>query len=142
MKQRRQACRAITPSLKNRERQPACRAVARSLKRRERRLALLLSLALSAGHAARSVAADSVTVRVGIANASSDVGFFIADRKGYFRQEGIDVTFTAFDSGAKMIAPLGLGRLDVGAGSPSAGLYNAVARGIVIKIVADKGSTP
>ena len=83
-----------------------------------------------------------VTVRVGIVNASSDVGFFIADHKGYFRQEGIVVTFTAFDSAARMIAPLGVGRLDVGAGSPSAGLYNAVARGIAIRIVADKGSTP
>ena len=107
-----------------------------------RAVALFLSLALCAGLAARTFTADSVTVRVGIANASSDVGFFIADRKGYFRQEGIDVTFTAFDSAAKMVAPLGLGRLDVGGGSASAGLYNAVARGIAIKIVADKGSTP
>src|SRR3977135_2237119 len=91
-------------------------AVARSLKGRERRLALFLWLTLGVGDAALSLAADSVTVRVGIANASSDVGFFIADRKGYFRQEGIDVTFTAFDSAAKMVAPLGLGRLDVGGG--------------------------
>src|SRR5438105_121466 len=87
-------------------------------------------------------AADLVNVRVGIVNASSDVGFFVADKKGYFRQEGIKVEFTEFDSGAKMVGPLGTGQLDVGAGSVSAGLYNAVARGIDIKIVADKGSTP
>ena len=87
-------------------------------------------------------AAGQTTVRVGIVNASSDVAFFIADHKGYFRQEGILVTFTALDSAAKMIAPLGVGRLEVGGGSPSAGLYNAVARGIPITIVADKGSTP
>ncbi|MDB5777449.1 MAG: transporter substrate-binding protein [Herbaspirillum sp.] len=91
---------------------------------------------------AAAYAADPVTVRVGLANASSDVGFFIAQKKGYFKQEGLDVTFTPFDSGAKMVAPLGAGQLEVGAGSPSAGLYNAVARGISIKIVADKGSTP
>lgn len=87
-------------------------------------------------------AADLTMVRIGIANASSDVAFFIADKKGYFRQEGIDAKFIAFDSGAKMVAPLGAGQLDVAGGSPSAGLYNAVARGIGIKIVADKGSTP
>ena len=87
-------------------------------------------------------AADPVVVRVGLANASSDVGFFIADKKGYFKQEGLDVSFFPFDSGAKMVAPLGNGQLEVGAGSGSAGLYNAVARGIEIKIVADKGSTP
>jgi NitT/TauT family transport system substrate-binding protein len=87
-------------------------------------------------------AAEPAKVRVGIANASSDVGLFLADKKGYFRQEGLDVSFVSFDSGAKMVAPLGNGQLDVGAGSPAAGLYNAVARGIDIKIVADKGSTP
>lgn len=87
-------------------------------------------------------AADPVVVRVGLANASSDVGFFIADKKGYFKQEGIEVSFFTFDSGAKMVAPLGNGQLEVAAGSASVGLYNAVARGIDIKIVADKGSTP
>jgi NitT/TauT family transport system substrate-binding protein len=92
---------------------------------------------MSASHAAKLT-----TVRVGIANASSDVAFFIADKKGYFRAEGIDAQFLPFDSGAKMVAPLGAGQLDVAGGSPSAGLYNAVARGIGIKIVADKGSTP
>ena len=38
-------------------------------------------------------AADMTTVNVGIANASSDVAFFIADKKGYFRDEGIDAKF-------------------------------------------------
>jgi NitT/TauT family transport system substrate-binding protein len=39
-----------------------------------------------------------------------------------------------------MVAPLGAGQLDVGAGSHSAGLNNAIARGVDIKLVADKGS--
>lgn len=86
--------------------------------------------------------AAAVTVNVGIANTSSDVGFFIADKKGYFRQEGIEAKFIDFQSAAKMIAPLASGQLDVGGGASSAGLYNAVARGIDIKIVADKGSIP
>jgi NitT/TauT family transport system substrate-binding protein len=100
----------------------------------------IAALLLTGGTAA--LAADPIPVRVAIVNASSDVGFFIADKKGYFKQEGLDVSFVPFDSGAKMVAPLGAGQLDVGGGSPSAGLYNAVARGIDIKIVADKGSTP
>ena len=81
-------------------------------------------------------------VRVGTSNSSSDVGFFIAEKRGYFKQEGIGVTFIAFDSAGKMVATLGAGQLDVGGGAPSAGLYNAAARGINIRIVADKGSTP
>jgi len=87
-------------------------------------------------------ATAETTVRIGIANVSTDVGFFIADKKGYFKQEGIKAEFTDFESAAKMVAPLGSGQLDVGGGASSAGLYNAVARGINIRIVADKGSIP
>jgi NitT/TauT family transport system substrate-binding protein len=98
-------------------------------------LGLLAGVALCcAGGAAQ--AADQVAV--GLVNASSDVGFFIADAKGYFTKAGIDVKFVSFDSAAKMVAPLGAGHLDVGAGAASAGLYNAVGRGIRVKIVADK----
>src|SRR5581483_12287449 len=96
-------------------------------------------LALGVGH---GYARADTTVRIGTTNSSSDVAFFIADKKGYFKQEGISVTLTPFDSAAKMVAPLGTGQLDVGGGAASAGLYNAVARGIDIKIVADKGSSP
>jgi NitT/TauT family transport system substrate-binding protein len=100
--------------------------------------ALLLGLAAGTSPAL----AGNSTVRVGIANVSSDAPFFIASKKGFFAEEGLDVQFIAFDSGAKMIAPLAVGQLDVGGGSSSAGLYNAAARGAKIKIVADKGSIP
>lgn len=39
-----------------------------------------------------------------------------------------------------MVAPLGAGDLDAGAGAASAGLYNAVNRGLKLKMVADKGT--
>lgn len=83
-----------------------------------------------------ALAADKVTIAV--VNASSDAGLFVADAKGYFKQEGIEAEFVSFDTGAKMVAPLGAGQLDAGGGAASAGLYNAVGRGIRIKIVADK----
>jgi NitT/TauT family transport system substrate-binding protein len=81
-------------------------------------------------------------VNVGIANSATDVGLYIAQQRGYFRDEGIDANFLPFDSAARMIAPFSSGDLDVGGGGPSAGLYNAIARGIDIRIVADKSSTP
>jgi NitT/TauT family transport system substrate-binding protein len=87
-------------------------------------------------------AADKVKVTIGVTNSATDVGFFIADKKGYFAEEGIDAKFVVFDSAAKMIAPFASGDLDVGAGGTSAGLYNAVARGIDVRMVADKNSTP
>lgn len=90
----------------------------------------------------KSSAADLVEVRVGINSVVSDAPFFIANKKGYFQEQGIKVTFVQFDAGPKMIAPLGIGQLEVAAGAMSAGLFNAAARGINIKVVADKGSTP
>ena len=79
-------------------------------------------------------------VRVGYLNSASDAGLLIAADRGYFAEQGLDVQLERFDSGAGMTAPLATGQLEVGAGTPSAGLYNAVARNISIKIVADKGS--
>ncbi len=105
------------------------------------RKAMLPALAaLSLLPAAR--AADPVEVRVGTNNVVSDAPFFIANRKGFFAEQGIKVSFVTFDAGPKMIAPLGTGQLDVAAGALSAGLFNAAARGINIKAVVDKGSTP
>ncbi len=100
----------------------------------------LIALAVALQGPALAQNAAPTEVRVGIANTATDVGFFIADKKGYFREAGIAVNMTGFASAAKMIVPLGTGELDVGGGTVSAGLYNAVERGIRIRIVADKGS--
>lgn len=98
-----------------------------------------VSLTACAGEAADDNC-DGATVKTGIVNSATDALLFIADEKGYFADEGLKVEFTKFDSAAKMIAPLGSGQLDVGAGAPSAGFYNAVGRDIDVRIVADKGS--
>ena len=86
-------------------------------------------------------AAELETVNIGIVNAISDGLIFIAEKKGYFHDEGIAIKTVAFPSAANMVAPLSAGELDVGAGAPAAGLYNAVIRGIKLKIVADKASS-
>ncbi|MDP2358112.1 MAG: ABC transporter substrate-binding protein [Beijerinckiaceae bacterium] len=81
-------------------------------------------------------------VKVGLTNVATDIGLFVANKRGYFRDEGLDVQFTTFDSAARMMAPFASGELDVSAGAPSAGFFNAVGRGIDMRIVADKVSTP
>ena len=100
--------------------------------------------ALSAIAAAVSVPslarAQASTVSVGITHTTADIPFYLAEKLGYFREAGLTVTFVPFDGAPKMIAPLGVGQLDVGSGAPSAGLYNGVARGINLRMVADKGS--
>jgi NitT/TauT family transport system substrate-binding protein len=91
--------------------------------------------------AALRPAAAATVVKVGIVNSISDGLLFIAEKKGYFAAEGIAMETFAFPSAANMVAPLAAGELDVGAGAPSAGLYNAVIRGIKLAIVADKASS-
>ena len=97
------------------------------------------------GAAADAGAADCVDigpVRIGLTSSASDAPFYIADARGYFEDAGITPEFSTFDSAAQMIAPLGGGQLDVGAGAPSAGFYNALTRELGFRIVADKGSMP
>jgi NitT/TauT family transport system substrate-binding protein len=102
---------------------------------------IVFALVVCAGLMPAGMAAAQA-ITVGATSSTSDAPIYIADRKGYFRDEGLEVKVVNFRSAADMVAPLGAGQIEAGAGSASAGLYNAVARGIRIKIVADKASSP
>ena len=53
------------------------------------------------------VSADGMqTVTVGTSGTSADVAFFIAEKKGYFRDAGIQPQMVPFQSAAMMIAPV------------------------------------
>ncbi len=84
-------------------------------------------------------ARGQAVLRLGVVASVSDAGFFVAQEKGYFAEAGLAVEFVPFQSAAQMIAPLGVGQLDAGGGGVSAGLFNAMARGVDLRIVADKG---
>ena len=100
----------------------------------------LASLVLVAALPPDEAAAQGTQVRIGISRTISDAGYYLADAMGFFRDEGIAVNIIGFNSAAQMIAPLGTGELEVGGGTVSAGFYNAVGRGILMKIVADQAS--
>src|SRR5712691_1478607 len=68
-------------------------------------------------------------VRVGVLPIASASGNWIGVAKHYFEQEGIEPEITVFQTAADMIAPLGAGQLDVGAGAPGVGLAQAALRG-------------
>ena len=77
-------------------------------------------------------------VNIAYIGGTADVGFYIADAKGYLQQEGVEATFIVFDSSARMVAPLATGDIDVGSGAINAATYNAFQRGITMRAVADK----
>ncbi|MDB5572611.1 MAG: tauA [Hyphomicrobiales bacterium] len=77
-------------------------------------------------------------VKIAYIGGTADVGFYIADARGFLREAGIEAEFIRLDSSARMVAPLATGEIDVGSGAVSAGLYNAFERGVTMKAVADK----
>ena len=77
-------------------------------------------------------------MRVGALQIVSDAGLYIAAARGYFQQV-VNVEFTSFRSLQEQIPLLATDKLDAG-GAVDAGLFNAIARDVPLKIVADKGS--
>ncbi|HEY7061493.1 MAG TPA: ABC transporter substrate-binding protein [Chloroflexota bacterium] len=76
-----------------------------------------------------------VAVKVGGLGIAAEAGIYIAMGKGYFRDEGLDVEFIQFGRGAEQMPALATGELHFGSGAPDPSHFNAVARGIDVKIV-------
>src|SRR2546427_12834593 len=84
--------------------------------------------------------APAIALRVGLVASVSDAGFFVPMERGYFAEQGVAIEFLPFRSAADMIAPLGVGQLDIGGGAGGAGLVYGMAPGVGLRIVAHKGA--
>ncbi len=82
------------------------------------------------------LAADKVNLAA--TKNGGDIGIFYAIDKGLLKAEGIEANLISFDTGARMVPALATGELDVGTIPGSAGTYNAAARNINNRIVADR----
>jgi NitT/TauT family transport system substrate-binding protein len=60
---------------------------------------------------------------------------YVAQERGYFAEQGIDLEMTSFDSGALLIPAVGAGQLEAGHGVPGPALFNALARDVNMKAV-------
>jgi len=83
-------------------------------------------------------AATPTVVRLGATMSQSDAPICVGLANGYFAEQGLDVQISQLQTAAMMMAPLGAGQLDVATGAPTAGLFNAVGRGIDLKCVASE----
>lgn len=63
--------------------------------------------------------------------------FLVALERGYFAEAGLELELVPLGGGAEMVGPLSTGELDVAIGGMSAGLFNALARGVDARIVSD-----
>jgi NitT/TauT family transport system substrate-binding protein len=81
-----------------------------------------------------------VAVRVGLLSSVSDSGVYIGYERGYYRELGLDLQLETVADPNTISTLLGTNQLDVGGLGVNANPYQAAARGINVKIVADKGS--
>ncbi len=82
----------------------------------------------------------AASVKAGSSVARTDSPMFLALERGYFEQVGIALDVQQFNSIVNMIPLLSTGQLDVAFdGASSAGFFNAIGRGIDIKMVANQG---
>lgn len=98
-------------------------------------LALLLAAACS-GPLLTAKSPPAEKVAVATLGASSDAAIYIGIEKGYFAEQGIEVQPVSFKVVTDILPALVNRQVDVGTGAPTAGLFNALAGGIPVKIVA------
>jgi NitT/TauT family transport system substrate-binding protein len=83
-----------------------------------------------------------VQVRGAAVEAITNAGLYIAMDKGYFAEQGIDVDLSRFPGMDAYLASLATSGLDFGTVAMNAGLFNALGRGIDLRLVAARGRTP
>lgn len=76
-------------------------------------------------------------VKMGGIGSLGGIAIYLASHKGYFEEQGLAVEYVNFQTGANMIPALGQGQIDAGAGAINAGLFNAIARDITLRMIAE-----
>jgi NitT/TauT family transport system substrate-binding protein len=80
-------------------------------------------------------------VRVDSIAIAAEAPIYLAIEQGYFRELGLDVELTRLQGSADTVAMLSSDQLDVGGIAINPGAFNVIARGVDIRLVADRGST-
>jgi NitT/TauT family transport system substrate-binding protein len=100
------------------------------------RLTLLVALVLGVPVGAT---AEAKKVKVGILKLTSSAPVFVGVEKGFFREAGVEPELVYFQAAQPVAVAIASGDVEVGATGLTAGLYNIVAGGERLWIVADKG---
>lgn len=85
--------------------------------------------------------APPVKVRVDTQGLGAEVPMFLAIEQGYFRELGLDVELIPLPGSSENLALLNSGQLEVASLAVTPGMFNAAARGVAIRAVADRGSS-
>jgi NitT/TauT family transport system substrate-binding protein len=76
-----------------------------------------------------------VSLRLGTIGLNGEVGMFLAQERGYFADEGLDIEFVPFRSAAEALPALASGELALSAGAPDPSVFNAARRDVGVKLI-------
>ncbi len=79
-------------------------------------------------------------LRMGYQRLAVDLGVYVADARGYSAQEGIEIELINFGSGSEMMPALATGQLEISGAAANPATLNAIARGVPLKAMLDRGS--
>jgi NitT/TauT family transport system substrate-binding protein len=79
-------------------------------------------------------AARADPLRLGLLHTLSPAPFYIAQERGYFRDEGIDLTFRFFEAAQPIAAAAVAGDIDVGVTALTGGFFNLAEKG-TLKVI-------
>jgi NitT/TauT family transport system substrate-binding protein len=97
-------------------------------------LARILGNILLAGLLWASAAQANEPLRLGLLHTLSPAPFYIAQERGYFRDEGIDLTFRFFEAAQPIAAAAVSGDIDVGVTALTGGFFNLAEKG-TLKVI-------
>ena len=83
--------------------------------------------------------ADETKLNVGVLKLTSSAPIFIGLEKGFFKDEGLNIELQWFEAAQPIAVAMASNKVEVGATGITAGLFNMVAGGQKLLIVADKG---
>jgi NitT/TauT family transport system substrate-binding protein len=89
------------------------------------------------GLAGAAGAQQKTTVVLGVSGRPDQAGLELALDRGYFTRQGLDIKTVQATGGPEFVSSLATDQIQVASGSPNPGLFNALNRGIDIRIVAD-----
>jgi NitT/TauT family transport system substrate-binding protein len=79
---------------------------------------------------------DLKKVKMGYVPVSIFAPVFVAKEKGYFAEQGLDVSLEPFPGGSDPVVLTASGQLDLGIGGAGPAFWNAIAQGLPIKVIA------
>src|SRR5258708_4633118 len=97
-------------------------------------LSAAFSIAATAASAQAAPLNPRVALKVGAIGAVSDAGIFIAQEKGYFRDEGLDVEIVGFKAAPQILPAIATGEVQVSGSAGTPAPFHAFPPGNTLKL--------